>query len=114
MTGLNHAFFFNVRSNWSSHSTALLSPRHLPLSAPARSLARYAQCRCCHLHSVSVAVSFATPRQSRVILMGQMYSDEDKRGLFRFPSKAGNGKSVPRRNHVLPGVEGLCRGAAGL
>lgn len=46
--------------------------------------------------------------------MGQMYSDEDKRGLFRFPSKAGNGKSVPRRNHVLPGVEGLCRGAAGL
>lgn len=41
--------------------------------------------------------------------MGQMYSDEDKRGLFSFPSKAGNGKSVPRRNHVLPGVEGLCR-----
>lgn len=41
--------------------------------------------------------------------MGQMYSDENKRGLFSFPSKAGNGKSVPRRNHVLPGVEGFCR-----
>lgn len=59
-------------------------------------------------------VYFTTPQQRRtqesaVILMGQMYSDEDKRGLFSFPSKAGNGKSVPRRNHVLPGVEGLRR-----
>jgi len=48
-------------------------------------------------------------QESRVILMGQMYSDENKRGLFSFPSKAGNGKSAPQRNHVLPGVEGLCR-----
>lgn len=96
------------------HFYPLFSPRHLPLSAPARSPARHAHCRCCHLHSASIAVYFTTPRQrrtqeSRVILMGQMYSDEDKRSLFSFPSKAGNGKSVPRRNHVLPGVEGLCR-----
>lgn len=38
-----------------------------------------------------------------------MYSDENKRGLFSFLSKAGNGKSVPRRHHVLPGVGGLRR-----
>lgn len=104
-------------SNWSSHSTLLPPPQStspLPLSAPARHQAHCAHCRCCHLHSVGDAVYFTTPqqrrtRESRVILMGQMYSDEDKRGLFSFPSKAGNGKSVPRRNHVLPGVEGLCR-----
>lgn len=48
-------------------------------------------------------------RGRAVVLMGQMYSAEDKRGLFSFPLKAGNGKSVPWRNHVLPGVEGLCR-----
>lgn len=105
-------------SNWSSHSTLLPPPQStspLPLSAPARRRARYAHRRC-HLHSVGDAVYFTTPqrqrrrtRRSRVVLMGQMYSDEDKRGLFSFPSKAGNGKSVPRRNHVLPGVEGLCR-----
>lgn len=47
-------------------------------------------------------------RKTRVLLMGQIYSDEDVRGLFSFLSKAGNGKSVPRRNHVLPDVEGLC------
>ncbi|KAM7374806.1 hypothetical protein PAMP_007443 [Pampus punctatissimus] len=51
----------------------------------------------------------AAEKESRVVLMGQMCSDEDKRGLYSFPSKAGNGKSVPRRNHVLPGIEGLCR-----
>lgn len=103
-------------SNWSSHSTLLPPPQStspLPLSAPARRRAHYAHCRC-HLHSVGEAVYFTTlqqrrTRESRVVLMGQMYSDEDKRGLFSFPSKAGNGKSVPRRNHVLPGVEGLCR-----
>lgn len=104
-------------SNWSAHSTLLPPPQPtspMLLSAPARRCAYYAHCHCCHLHSVGNAVYFTTPRQrrtreSRVILMGQMYSDEDKRGLFSFPSKAGNGKSVPRRNHVLPGVEGLCR-----
>lgn len=104
-------------SNWSSHSTFLPPPQStspLPLSAPARQRAHYAHRHCCHLHSVGDAVYFTTPqrrrtRRSRVVLMGQMYSDEDKRGLFSFPSKAGNGKSVPRRNHVLPGVEGLCR-----
>lgn len=45
---------------------------------------------------------------SRDDSVGQMYSDEDKRGLFNFSSKAGNGKSVPRRNHILPGVEVHC------
>lgn len=104
-------------SNWSSRSTLLPPPQStspLPLSAPVRRRAHYAHCHCCHLHSVGDAVYFTTPqqrrtRESRVVLMGQMYSDEDKRGLFSFPSKAGNGKSVPRRNHVLPGVEGLRR-----
>lgn len=48
-------------------------------------------------------------QESRVVLMGQMYSDEDKRGLVSFPSKAENGKSVPWRNHVLLGLEGLLR-----
>lgn len=104
-------------SNWSSHSTLLPCPQStspLPLSVSARRRARYAHCHCCHLHSADDVVYFTTPQQrrmweSRVVLMGQMYSDEDKRGLFSFPSKAGNGKSVPRRNHVLPGVEGLCR-----
>lgn len=102
--------------NWSSHSTLLPPPQStspLPLSATARHRAHYAHCHRCHLHSVGDVIYFTTTQQrrtqeSRVVLMGQMYSDEDKRGLFSFPSKAGNGKSVPRRNHVLPGVEGLC------
>lgn len=103
--------------NWSSHSTLLPPPQStspLPLSATARHRAHYAHCHRCHLHSVGDVVYFTTTQQrrtqeSRVVLMGQMYSNEDKRGLFSFPSKAGNGKSVPWRNHVLPSVEGLCR-----
>lgn len=104
--------------NCSSHSTLSPPPQStspLSLSAAARRRAHDAhRCCCCHLHSVGDGVYFTSRQQrrtpeSRVVLMGQMYSDEDKRGLFSFPSKAGNGKSVPRRNHVLPGVEGLCR-----
>lgn len=103
--------------NWSSHSTLLPRPQStspLPLSATARRRAHYAHCHRCYLHLVGNVIYFTTTRQSRtqesrVVLMGQTYSDEDKRSLFSFPSKAGNGKSVPRRNHVLPGVEGLRR-----
>lgn len=87
----------------------------LPLSAAARRWAHYAHRHRCHLHSPGCnVIYFTTTRQngtqeSRVVLMGQTHSDEDKRSLFSFPSKAGNGKSVPRRNHVLPGEEGLRR-----
>lgn len=74
--------------------------------------ARYTHYHRCHWHSVDdmvfTAWQWRKTRVSTVLLMGQMYSDEDVRGLFSFLSKAGNGKSVPRRNHVLPDVEGLC------
>lgn len=99
-------------SNWSSRSTLFLPPQStspLPLSAPAR---RRARIRSLPLLSFAFCgrhgLLYRRTGESRVALMGQMYSDEDKRGLFSFPSKAGNGKSVPRRNYVLPSV-GLCR-----
>lgn len=103
-------------SNWSSHS-ALSSPPHstspLPLSAPARHLTLNAHCHHCHLHSVAPAsmVYFTTQQQRGMPesshFNGQKYSDENQRGFFSFPSKAGDGKSVPRRNQVLPVLEGL-------
>lgn len=102
-------------SNWSSHSTLLPLLSHVTSATIGfcQATPHYAHCLFSHLNSVNGPVYFATLQQrrtqeSRVVLMGQIYSDEDKCGLFRVPSKAGNGKSVPRRNHVLLGVEGLC------
>lgn len=57
---------------------------------------RYTHYHHCHWHSVGdmvfTAWQWRKTRVCRVLLMGQMYSDEDVRGLFSFLSKAGNGK----------------------